>query len=240
MNTTNRSESSDRSILIIEDDAAIAEVLDYNLTREGYKIQCCSDGVEGLRRAREWAPDLVILDLMLPSMNGIDICRELRSDRPTRRLGILMLTAKSDETDELTGFSVGADDYVTKPFSVKVLLQRVRVLLERKRPHADEVDVLKMHGVTLDRFSHQVHLDGELLALTPTEFRLLETLMRQPGRAFSRASLLRSAIGADLIVLERTIDVHIKSLRQKLQDRAAVIETVRGVGYRFARERSSP
>lgn len=233
----NSSAANARTILIIEDDKAILEVLTYNLIREGYQVQSCTDGAQGLSRTKDSQPDLVILDLMLPSMNGTDVCREIRSSK-IRQPAILMLTAKSEESDELIGFTVGADDYVTKPFSVKVLLQRVRVLLQRNRAPSDERDTLELHGISLDRFSHQVHLDGQLLALTPTEFRLLETMMRQPGRAFSRTSLLRSAIGDDMVVLERTIDVHIRSLRQKLGDRAKAIETVRGIGYRFSRELS--
>ncbi|MBY0587569.1 response regulator [bacterium] len=222
---------------MIEDDSAIAEVLTYNLEREGYQVSRASDGRDGLRQAQQGKPDLVILDLMLPGMDGIEICRELRADKETRHMAILMLTAKSEESDQLVGFHLGADDYVTKPFSLKVLLQRVRVLTSRRqKPTGEPDDFINLHGIKLDRVAHQVFFDENPLALTPTEYRLLETMMRQPGRAFTRNDLLNSAIGTDTIVLERTIDVHVRSLRQKLGEAAIAIETVRGIGYRFARE----
>ena len=230
-------EANKRQVLVIEDDSAIAEVLEYNLEREGYDVERSSDGRDGLRVARSGMPDLVILDLMLPGIDGIEICRELRSDKATKNIPILMLTAKSEETDQIIGFSVGADDYVTKPFSVKVLMQRVRVLMSRRQKTSEsEEDSLELHGIRLDRVAHQVFCDDKPLPLTPTEYRLLETMMRQPGRAFTRNDLLNSAVGNDTIVLERTIDVHIRSLRQKLGEVSATIETVRGIGYRFARE----
>lgn len=226
-----------RTVLVIEDDSAIAEVLTYNLEREGYRTVRASDGRDGLRQAQSIEPDLIILDLMLPGIDGIEICRELRSDKATRNTSILMLTAKSEETDQIIGFTVGADDYVTKPFSIKVLLQRVRALLNRRVMSNDsDEDSIELHGIRLDRVAHQVFCDDKPMALTPTEYRLLETMMRQPGRAFTRNDLLSSAIGSDTIVLERTIDVHIRSLRHKLGDAAVAIETVRGIGYRFARE----
>lgn len=230
-------DANKRNVLVIEDDSAIAEVLEYNLEREGYDVERSSDGRDGLRVARSTTPDLVILDLMLPGIDGIEICRELRADKSTRHIPILMLTAKSEETDQIIGFSVGADDYVTKPFSVKVLMQRVRVLMSRRLKTSDtEEDSLELHGIRLDRVAHQVYCEEKPLPLTPTEYRLLETMMRQPGRAFTRNDLLNSAVGNDTIVLERTIDVHIRSLRQKLGEVAPAIETVRGIGYRFARE----
>lgn len=226
-----------RTVLVIEDDSAIAEVLTYNLEREGFDVLRASDGRDGLRQAQTAEPDLVILDLMLPGIDGIEICRELRADKATRNMALLMLTAKSEETDQIIGFTVGADDYVTKPFSMKVLLQRVRALLNRRQMVSEsEQDSVELHGIRLDRVAHQVYCDEKPMSLTPTEYRLLETMIRQPGRAFTRNDLLSSAIGNDTIVLERTIDVHIRSLRSKLGDLAAAIETVRGIGYRFARE----
>lgn len=225
-----------RKILLIEDDDAIVEVLVYNLERDGYKVQVAADGRQGLVEAQHGLPDLILLDLMLPGIDGIEVCRELRAEKATRAIPILMLTAKSEEADQLIGFSVGADDYVTKPFSVRVLLQRIRVLLERRFRSAESGDLLSRHGIELDRIAHQASIEGKPLPLTRTEFRLLETMISQPGRAFSRGDLLNSAIGEETIVLERTIDVHIRSLRQKLGDHAAAIETVRGVGYRFARD----
>jgi two-component system, OmpR family, phosphate regulon response regulator PhoB len=191
------------------------------------------DCLEGLRNAQTHAPDLVLLDLMLPSMDGLEVCRQLRASKQTARVPILILTAKGEETDQVVGFSVGADDYVTKPFSVKVLLQRIRALQRRTDASSDPVGVTEHLGVCIDRVKHKATSDGKELDLTPTEFRLLECLLRQPGRAFSRAQLMDAAIEDGAIVLERTIDVHIKSLRRKLGDDGELVETVRGVGYRF-------
>jgi two-component system phosphate regulon response regulator PhoB len=223
-------------ILIIEDERALTDVLTYNLQREGYETMVAHDGQEGLRKAQTVLPDLVILDLMLPVLNGLEVCRELRASEHTRHIPILMLTARAEETDQVVGFSLGADDYVTKPFSVKVLVQRIRALQRRYEGTAETADVIEHLGVRIDRVRHQADVHGRQLDLTPTEFRLLECLLRQPGRAFSRPQLLDAAIGDDAIVLERTIDVHIKTLRRKL-GAADLIETVRGVGYRF---RESP
>ena len=177
-------------------------------------------------------PELVILDLMLPGLSGLEICRALRAGARTAGISILMLTAKGEETDQVVGSAMGADDYVTKPFSVKVLLQRIKVLLRRQDNPEPAGDVIEAAGIRIDKRAHQVTVAGQPIAITPTEFRLLETLIKQPGRAFTRHDLMDAAVG-DAIVLERTIDVHIKSLRRKLADVGARIETVRGVGYRF-------
>jgi two-component system, OmpR family, phosphate regulon response regulator PhoB len=219
-------------ILIVEDETSLVEVLSYNLRREGYEIAVANEGHEGLRKAQMLLPDLILLDLMLPGLNGLDICRELRASPRTAGIAILMLTARGEETDQVVGFAVGADDYVTKPFSVKVLLQRIKVLLRRKDNPEPPGDVIEADAIRINKRAHEVTVDGMPLSLTPTEFRLLETLMRQPGRAFTRHDLMDAAVG-DTIVLERTIDVHIKSLRRKLGDAGEHIETVRGVGYRF-------
>ncbi|MBI3822933.1 MAG: response regulator [Planctomycetes bacterium] len=219
-------------ILIVEDEASLVEVLSYNLQREGYEVAVAKEGREGLRKAQMQLPDLILLDLMLPGLNGLDICRELRAAPRTAGIAILMLTAKGEETDQVVGFAVGADDYVTKPFSVKVLLQRIKVLLRRQDNPEPCSDIIEAAGIRIDKRAHQVTVDEQPITLTPTEFRLLETLMKQPGRAFTRHDLMDAAVG-DAIVLERTIDVHVKSLRRKLGDTGAHIETVRGVGYRF-------
>jgi two-component system, OmpR family, phosphate regulon response regulator PhoB len=220
-------------ILIIEDERGLTEVLTYNLQREGYDTLVAHDGLEGLRKAQTNPPDLVILDLMLPTMDGLEICRQLRAGKQTARVPILMLTAKGEETDQVVGFSVGADDYVTKPFSVKVLLQRIRALQRRSEVGSEPVGVIEHLSVCIDRVKHKATAHGREVELTPTEFRLLECLLRQPGRAFSRAQLMDAAIEEGAIVLERTIDVHVKSLRRKLGAEGDLIETVRGVGYRF-------
>lgn len=220
-------------VLIIEDERALTDVLAYNLQREGYDTLVAHDGQEGLRKAQTLLPDLIILDLMLPVLNGLEVCRGLRAGERTRAIPILMLTAKAEETDEVIGFSLGADDYVTKPFSVKILVQRLRALQRRHEAAADTADVVEHLGIRIDRVRHQAYAQGQELDLTPTEFRMLECLLRQPGRAFARAQLMDAAIGAGAVVLERTIDVHVKTLRRKLGPAGALIETVRGVGYRF-------
>jgi DNA-binding response OmpR family regulator len=220
-------------IHIVEDDTSLAEVLDYNLRQEGYETQVSRDGQQGLREIRQQQPDLVVLDLMLPLIDGLEVCRQLRNDSATQNLLVLMLTARSEESDQLVGFSVGADDYVTKPFSVKVLLQRINALLRRREQGKGDRDVLVSQGIMIDRRRHRATIGDRPLDLTPSEFELLAALVRQPGRAFSRAELIDVALGDDAIVLERTIDVHIRALRKKLDAHAELVQTVRGIGYRF-------
>lgn len=220
-------------VLIVEDDAALAEVLEYNLRREGYETRLARDGQEGLRQARLWAPDLIVLDLMLPMIDGFEVCRRLRADPTTRSMLVLMLTAKTEETDEVVGFSVGTDDYVAKPFSVKVLLERIRALLRRREGLGSDDNIIVSQGVMVDRERHRVTIDERPLDLTPSEFGLLAALLRQPGRVFSRSELIDAALGGDSLALERTIDVHIRSLRKKMGAHAVLVETVRGIGYRF-------
>jgi two-component system phosphate regulon response regulator PhoB len=219
-------------ILVIEDERGLTEVLSYNLQREGYETIVAHDGQEGLRKAQTLLPDLILLDLMLPVMNGLEVCRELKAGERTRDIPILMLTAKAEETDQVVGFSLGADDYVVKPFGVKALMARIKALQRRRESADDPAAIVEHLGVRIDRVRHRTYAEDRELNLTPTEFRLLECLLRQPGRAFSRHQLMDAAIGEGQIVLERTIDVHIKTLRKKLGD-ADLIETVRGVGYRF-------
>lgn len=220
-------------VLVIEDDTSLTDVLEYNLQQAGYEVLVARDGKTGLLAARRETPDIIVLDLMLPEMDGIDVCRQMRSDPVLKNMLILMLTARSEESDQLVGFTAGADDYVTKPFSVKVLLQRIRALLRRREAEQKSGDVLSSQGVVVDRVRHRAMAGGRPLDLTPTEFGLLQAMIRQPGRAFSRNELIDSALGSDAIVLERTIDVHIRALRRKLGNHASLIETVRGVGYRF-------
>jgi two-component system phosphate regulon response regulator PhoB len=219
-------------ILIIEDERDLTDVLVYNLRREGYETLVAHDGQEGLRKAQTHLPDLILLDLMLPGMRGEDVCRELRAGERTRDIPLIILSAKAEETDQVVGFSLGADDYVTKPFSIKVLQQRIKALQRRVDGAAEPADVLEHLDVRLDRVRHRAFLKGRELELTPTEFRLLECMLRQPGRAFTRHQLMDAVLGENAVVLERTIDVHIKTLRRKLGE-GDLIETVRGVGYRF-------
>src|SRR3954454_12557017 len=220
-------------ILIVEDERGLTAALEYSFTREGYDVAVAHDGTEGLRKAQTLLPDAVILDVMLPGLGGLDVCRQLRAGDRTRALPILMLTARAEETDQVVGFTMGADDYMTKPFNTKVLLQRIKALLRRADGPAEPGDVAEAHGGRIDRGRHQATCGGKVVELTPTEFRLLECLVRQPGRAFTRHQLMDAAIGEGSIVLERTIDVHIKTLRRKLGNAAEFIETVRGIGYRF-------
>jgi len=223
-------------ILIIEDERGLCDSLTYNLQREGYETTVAHDGQEGLRKAQTLLPDLILLDLMLPVLRGEDVLRELRAGERTRDIPVIVLTAKAEETDQIVSYSLGCDDYVIKPFSVKILMQRIKALQRRVDGVADPVDVIEYMDVRIDRVRHRAFVKGRELELTPTEFRLLECLLRQPGRAFSRHQLMDAAIGEGAIVLERTIDVHIKTLRRKLGD-ADLIETVRGVGYRFREQR---
>jgi two-component system phosphate regulon response regulator PhoB len=224
-------------VLVIEDERDLAEVLTYNLEREGYDAIVAHDGQEGLRKAQTLLPDLILLDIMLPGISGTEICREVRAGERTRDIPIIIISARSEETDQVVGFSLGADDYVTKPFNVKVLMQRIKALQRRVEGGNDPVDVIDHLGVKIDRVRHRAYAEERELDLTPTEFRLLECMLRQPGRAFTRHQLMDAAIGEGAIVLERTIDVHIKTLRRKL-GAGELIETVRGVGYRFRESRA--
>ena len=229
---------SRQSVLIVEDERDLVEVLQYNLEREGYEVAVARDGQDGLAKARSTLPDLVLLDLMLPVMDGLAVCRELRADPRTKSVRVLMLTARSEEVDEVVGFHMGADDYVTKPFKLKPLLSRIRALLRRPVGGGDAGETVTARGLVVDRARHTASVDGEELSLTPTEFRLLWTLMRQPGRPFSRHELMDASRGEDANALERTIDVHVRSLRQKLGPHAEMLETVRGIGYRFRVDRA--
>ncbi len=234
--TTSSTTTSRMRILIVEDERGLTDVLEYNLKREGYDTVVAHDGQEGLRKAQTLLPDLILLDIMLPGLSGFDVCRELRAGDRTREIPIIIISAKSEETDQVVGFSLGADDYVTKPFHVKVLLQRIKALQRRIEGVADPVDVVEYLDIRIDRVRHRAYAAERELDLTPTEFRLLECMLRQPGRAFTRHQLMDAAIGEGAIVLERTIDVHIKTLRKKLGT-SDLIETVRGVGYRFRETR---
>ncbi|WP_165251395.1 winged helix-turn-helix domain-containing protein [Paludisphaera soli] len=222
-------------ILIVEDERSLVEILCCNLEREGYETIVAGDGVEGLRQAQLKSPDLIVLDLMLPLKGGLDVCRELKASPRTRDVPVVMVTARGEESDQLVGFATGADDYVTKPYSMKVLIQRIKKELRRAqaREETPAGSQIASQGVMIDRHSHRAFYRDQELILTPTEFRLLEVLLRQIGRAFTRYELMDAAIGEDAVVLERTIDVHVKSLRKKLGEAGDLIETVRGVGYRF-------
>jgi two-component system phosphate regulon response regulator PhoB len=226
-------------ILVVEDERSLVEVLTCNLEREGFEVLSAHDGQEGLRQAQLKLPDLVVLDLMLPLKGGLDVCRELKMGSRTRDIPVIMVTAKTEESDVLVGFATGADDYVTKPYSVKILIQRIKKELRRRQLKDEPASgtLVESQGIVIDRHSHRALYRDQELPLTPTEFRLLEVLLRQAGRAFTRFELMDAAIGEDAVVLERTIDVHVKSLRKKLGDAGELIETVRGHGYRFHESR---
>lgn len=220
-------------ILVVEDDKSLADVLSYNLEQQGYQISVARDGRDAIQQAEVKTPDLILLDIMLPVLDGLDVCRRLRASAITRDMLIIMLTAKSEEFDQVVGFSVGADDYVSKPFSVRVLMERIKALLRRRDGNTNDHDVLASQGVVVDRRSHRASIGERTLDLTPSEFNLLQAMIRQPGRAFTRAELIDAALGMDAMVLERTVDVHVRALRQKLGAHSSIIETVRGVGYRL-------
>jgi two-component system phosphate regulon response regulator PhoB len=226
--------STPARILVIEDEADIAEVLRLNLAAEGYSVTLAADGPGGLGRARELRPDLVLLDLMLPGLSGLDVCRQLRADARSADIPIVMVTARGRESDVVLGLGLGADDYVTKPFRVAELLARVQAHLRRRsREKAAPELVLQFGALRLDPAAHEVSITGRTLEVTATEFRLLATLMGSPNRVFSRELLIDLAIGADVLVGERTIDTHVGTLRRKLGALRDCIRTIWGVGYRF-------
>lgn len=225
-------------ILVIEDEPDILEVIRYNLAREGYRVHTCRDGLEGLGRAQKEAPDLVVLDLMLPGLDGIELCRRLRADPVTRGIPVVMVTARGEESDIVLGLGVGADDYIPKPFSARELVARVRAVLRRGvlREQVGKDDRIARGGMVIDALRHEVVVGSKRLDLTATEFRLLHFLAAHPGRVFTRDHLLSRVIGEGACVTDRNIDVHVRAIREKLGRSRDLIETVRGVGYRFSDE----
>jgi two-component system alkaline phosphatase synthesis response regulator PhoP len=220
-------------ILVVEDEEDILELLRYNLAKEGYRVTGVVSGEEGLRAARSQPPDLIVLDLMLPGMDGLTVCRELKMDAKTREVPIIILTAKGEEADVVAGLELGADDYVTKPFSPRVLLARLRAVLRRRRAEpAPEADVIALHDIAIHLGRHEVLVQGQPVELTSTEFRLLVYLSRRPGWVFTRAQIVQGVQGEDYAVTDRAVDVQIVGLRKKLGAAGQYIETVRGVGYR--------
>jgi two-component system alkaline phosphatase synthesis response regulator PhoP len=222
------------SILAVEDDEDILELLKYNLSKEGYRVTGVTSGEEGLQVSRSAAPDLILLDLMLPGIDGLEVCRRFKAEAKTGQVPIIMLTAKGEEADVVTGLELGADDYVTKPFSNRVLLARVRTVLRRRSTGPPGPDaLLKVHDLVVDPGRHEVLLRGQAVDLTATEFRLLHLLARRPGWVLTRANIVKGLHGNDYPVTDRAVDVKIVALRKKLGSAADYIETVRGVGYRF-------
>lgn len=225
------------NILLVEDEPAIQELIAVNLTRAGHHVIRVSDAEMAQRMIREALPDLVLLDWMLPGISGVELARRLRTDERTRAIPIIMLTARGEEQDKVTGLETGADDYITKPFSPRELVARIKAVLRRRTPQVTE-DVVEAGGLRLDPATHRVSAEGQTLALGPTEFRLLHFLMTHPERVHSRTQLLDQVWGDHVFVEERTVDVHIRRLRSALESTRhdRLIQTVRGSGYRFSLE----
>ena len=227
-------------VLVVEDEEALAQLLKYNLEKEGYRVTAAADGEEALVLAEENPPDLVVLDWMLPKAPGIEVCRRLRSRQETRNTPIVMLTARAEESDRIRGLDVGADDYVTKPFSMNELLARLRAVMRRIRPALAD-DKVQCGDILMDRVSHRVKRGDREVHLGPTEFRILDHLMQHPGRVFSREQLLDAVWGSDVYVEARTVDVHIGRLRKALMigEETDPIRTVRSAGYALDVETAS-
>lgn len=222
-------------ILVVDDEKDIVEILTYNLQKDGFQVHSCGDGESALSKCRTLLPDLVILDVMLPGMDGVEVCRALRRDERTAAIPVVLLTAKGEESDVVLGLGVGADDYVAKPFSVKELVARVRALLRRRHREIEDEDrtVVRVGDLLVDSVRHEVVAGKKSVTLTLTEFKLLRFLATHAGRVFTRSELLDHVIGEDVYIVDRNIDVHVRSIRKKLGKLAAHIVTVRGVGYKF-------
>ena len=224
------------AILIVEDDRHILKLLQFHCEKAGYQTATAKSGDEGLRLVQSMRPDLVILDLMLPGLDGLEVCRQIRQDPQLKAIPVVMLTAKGEEMDRVVGLEVGADDYVTKPFSPRELLLRVKAVLRRSKGEPQPGDVLRHGPVTVDVAKHQVTVQGKPVTLTLLEFKLLATLVERRGRLQSREVLLRDVWDLRADIDTRTVDTHIKRLRQKLGKAGDLIETIRGVGYKMAEE----
>lgn len=225
---------SPKTILVVDDEKDIRELVRYNLARDGYKVECAQTGEEALRTARSAAPDLIVLDLMLPGLDGLEVCKRLKAERQTAAVPIVMLTAKGEDADVVAGLELGADDYVIKPFSPRVLLARVRAVLRRSEEPAEaEPAMIRRGGLVIDPARHQVTVDGEPANLTALEMRVLIALARRPGLVLTRYQIVDASQGEGVGVTDRSVDVHIVSLRRKLGACGPLIETVRGIGYRF-------
>ena len=226
-------------MLVVEDEEDILEVIRYNLEQEGYAVISCMDGLEGLEHARELKPDLVLLDIMLPGMDGVEVCRNLKEGDETRLIPIIMVTAKGEEIDIVLGLGVGADDYIPKPFKVRELVARVKALLRRANLQQETTPGKRISAgdLVINPDRHEVICRGKPVDFTATEFRLLHYLASHPGRVYSRSQLPDPVVGDDAMVSNRNIDVHVRALRKKLRSCSELIETIRGVGYRFKETR---
>ena len=225
-----------QKILIIEDEPDIRKTLEYNISREGYEVACASSLSEGRKKLESASFSLLLLDLMLPDGSGLDLCRELKQDNSLSSMPVIILTAKDDEVDKVVGFELGADDYVTKPFSVRELILRVKAVLKRGERKSDNMEVQRQFGeLKIDVDSHEVFVNDEQVTLTALEFKLLRQLVDRRGRVQSRDQLLSDVWGYSSDVTTRTVDTHIKRLREKLGDMGKYVQTIRGVGYKFTR-----
>jgi len=221
-------------ILVVDDEEDILELVRFNLSKEGYQVICAATGEKAVEIARSGLPDLVVLDLMLPGMDGLEVAKFLKNDPETQNIPIIMLTAKGEESDVVTGLELGADDYVTKPFSPRILMARVKAALRRKVAEPpDGSEVVKIHNLVIHPGRREVRVDNEQVDLTFTEFEILSYLVRRPGWVFTRSQIIDAARGTDYFVTDRSVDVQIVGLRKKLGPGGKFIETVRGVGYRF-------
>jgi two-component system alkaline phosphatase synthesis response regulator PhoP len=221
------------TILVVDDEEDIVELVELNLAREGYKVLACGTGEQALEMAGLKLPDLMILDLMLPGIDGLEVCKRLKSHPKTERIPIIILSAKGEEADIVAGLELGADDYVTKPFSGKVLVARVRRILRRPFITSDDKTAIKIHQLTIDPARREVFVKNKQVKLTFTEFNILHTLAKRPGLVFTRYQIVDALHGSDYLVTDRAVDVQIVSLRKKLGECGEYIETIRGVGYRF-------
>jgi len=225
---------SKANILIIEDDEDIRELSRYNLEKEGYSVSCMDSGEKAMREIHRKQPDLILLDLMLPGMDGFEICRILKRDEQTARIPIIMVTAKSEDADIVAGLELGAEDYITKPFSPGVLIARVRTVLRRRTAApAGTEEKIDIHNLSLDPKRFETRVDGKSVELTATEFALLHLLARHPGWVFTRAQIIDAVKGSDYPVTDRSVDVQIVGMRKKLKTAGGLIQTVHGIGYRF-------
>lgn len=224
-------------VLVIEDEEDIQSLIEYNLTKNGFRVTCAESGERGLQLAESSPPDLVLLDLMLPGIDGLELCRRLKQSPRTSMVPVVIVTAKGEETDVVAGLEIGADDYVPKPFSPRVLLARVRAVLRRRAsPPPQDDETLRLGELEIHPGKHEALVGGKPIQLTLTEYRILWTLVRRPGWVFTRRQIVNAVMGSDVSVTQRTIDVHIAAVRRKLGEIGEDIQTVRGVGYRFKDE----
>lgn len=223
-------------VLVVDDEKDIRDLLEYNLQKNNYQVTCVATGEQALEAARKEVPGMIILDIMLPGQDGLEVCKKLRSESKTAEVPIIMISAKGEEADVVVGLELGADDYITKPFSPRVVLARIKAVLRRREEAAVNTSssIIKADKLVIDLDRHEAKIEDEVLSLTALEMRILSTLASSPGKVFTRFQIVESTQGVGVGVTDRSVDVHIVSLRRKLGDSAKLIETVRGVGYRFS------